>query len=421
MGMKPLFSRSQGCQGERSSEQSDRPSGRSWAQRSGYGHRGRSLLFGLATLSLLSSSGCRDLSAKRSVNKGNVLAQINDTVITVADLEERLNNQSPYVRARYASQEQKKEFLDNLVKFEVLAAEAKKQGIDRDPEVVRTMKQVMIQKLLRSRFDKYKQEDISDADVQRYFDGHPEEFNRPPEIRASLILVADEATGKKVAADPRISGLENLGFRTLVNEYSIDQETKERGGDLRFFDQNNRELPKEIVDAAFKLVNIGDVSPPIKTSRGYALLKLTGQRRALSRTLAEVTPQIRAKLFRERRQRLMDEYEDSLRKGSSVQVYPDKLPLVRVDLTQNAVGAPDELRPAPHSGEFHPAGQRAPQASPQRPGTPTVSPAAAGSPASAPAATAPAAIAPTPAPAPAAAPAAPAPAPSAPAAPSGGH
>lgn len=387
MGMKLLFS----CSFRRSFQ---------WVSR---GERG--LLLGVAALSLVGASGCRDLAAKRSANKGNVLAQINETVITVADMEERLNNQSPYVRARYAAQEQKKEYLDNLVKFEVLAAEAKKQGIDRDPEVVRTMKQVMIQKLLRSRFDKYKQEDISDADVQRYFDGHPEEFNRPPEIRASLILVADEATAKKVAADPRVSGLENLGFRTLVSEYSVDQETKERGGDLRFFDQNNRELPKEIVEAAFKLVNVGDVSPVIKTARGYALLKLTGQRRALSRTLAEVAPQIRAKLFRERRQHLMDEYEDALRKASSVQVFPDKLSLVRVDLTQNAVGAPDELRPAPHSGEFHPAGQRAPQASPLRPGAPTTaaSPSSAGS--SSPAPATPPAATPT----------------ATPAAPSGGH
>ena len=55
------------------------------------------------------------------------------------------------------------------------------------------------------------------------------------------------------------------------------------------------------------------MSPVVKTARGYAVLKLTGQRRALNRTLAEVTPQIRAKLFRDKRQRLMDDYEDALR------------------------------------------------------------------------------------------------------------
>jgi peptidyl-prolyl cis-trans isomerase C len=325
-------------------------------------------------------AGCRELSSKRpgqSKEKAATLAQIDDSIITVGDFEERLNNQSPYVRSRYAAIEQKKEFLDNLVKFEVLAGEAKRQGLDRDPEVVRTMKQVMIQKLLKQRFDRLKAEDIGDAEVQKYFDSHQEEFNRPPEVRVSMILVADDATAKKVLADPRSQGLENLGFRQLVTEYSIDQETKERGGDLRFFDANNRELPKELVDAAFRLVNVGDVSPAIKTQRGVAVLKLTGQRRALVRMLAEVAPQIRAKLFREKRQKLMDEYEGTLRKQAKIDVHPERLTQVKVDLTQNPPGAPDELRPAPKSGDYHPVGQQAPQASPARPGVPLPLPAAA--------------------------------------------
>ena len=329
-----------------------------------------------AVCGICSVAGCRELGGKRGggKEKGATLAQVDDTVITVGDFEERLNNQSPYVRARYASLEQKKEFLDNLVKFEVLAGEAKKQGLDHDPEVVRTMKQVMIQKLLKQRFDRLRAEDIPDADVQKYFDGHQEEFNRPPEIRVSMILVADEAAAKKVLADPRSQGLENLGFRQLVTEYSIDQETKERGGDLRFFDANNRELPRELIDAAFKLQNVGDISPAIKTQRGMAILKLTGQRRALVRTLAEVAPQIRAKLFREKRQKMMDEYEGTLRKQSKIDVHAERLQQVKVDLTANPVGAPDELRPAPHSGEYHPVGQQAPQVSPARPGVPIAPP-----------------------------------------------
>lgn len=335
-------------------------------------------------LVLCGTAGCKELSAKRPGKKDVALAQIDSTVITVAELEERINNQSPYVRARYAGLENKREFLDNIVKFEILAAEARRQGLDRDADVQRAMKQVMIQKLLKQRFEPLKETDITDADVQAYFDSHTEEFNRPPEVRVSMILVKDEATAKKVAGDPRTRGLENLGFRELVSEYSIDQPTKERGGDLRFFDAENRELPRELVDAAFTLINIGDVSPPVKTKNGYAILKLTGQRRALSRTLAEVTPQIRAKLFRERRQRLMDEFEDGLRKKTHVQVFAERLPEVRVDLTQNPLGAPDDLRPPPHSGQFHPAYQNAPQASPQRPGVPTVAPGLA-PPASAPA------------------------------------
>ena len=126
-----------------------------------------------------------------------MLAQIDDVSITVSEIEERINSQTPYVRARYTGLEQKKEFLDNLVKFEVLASEARRQGLDRDPEVVRAMKQVMIQSCSSSALTKLKQEDITDEDVKTYFDSHQDEFNRPPEVRVSMILVPDEDTAKK--------------------------------------------------------------------------------------------------------------------------------------------------------------------------------------------------------------------------------
>jgi peptidyl-prolyl cis-trans isomerase C len=338
---------------------------------------GRLAAWALAVPVLLAVTGCPSTSAKRAVEgkKGSVLAKIDDVSITVSDLEERLNSQTPYVRARYTGVEQKKEFLENLVKFEVLASEARRQGLDRDPEVVRAMKQVMIQKLLKQRFDRLKAEDITDDEVKAYFDSHPDEFNRPPEVRISMILVPDEETAKKVLTDPRCRGLENLGFRDLVTQYSIDTDTKERGGDLRFFDERNRELPAEIVSAAFKLASIGDVSEPVKTKHGQAILKLTGQRRALTRTLAEVSQQIRAKLFRERRQKLMDDYERSLRQKSKVEVNEAKLSEVRVDLSKD-IGAPEDLRPPKGSGSYHPPFQDAPQASPMRPGAPTPAPVA---------------------------------------------
>ena len=105
-------------------------------------HLPRGSRFALGTIALpvlLSVLGCPNTSAKRTADgkKGSVLAQIDDVSITVSELEDRINSQTPYVRARYTGVEQKKEFLENLVKFEVLASEARRQGLDHDPEVVR--------------------------------------------------------------------------------------------------------------------------------------------------------------------------------------------------------------------------------------------------------------------------------------------
>jgi peptidyl-prolyl cis-trans isomerase C len=299
----------------------------------------------------------------------DVLAKIDDTVITVGEFQDRINKQSPYVRARYTSLERKKEFLDNLVRFEVLAKEAERKGLNKDPEVVRTMKQVMIQKLLKDEFDKFTPKDISDADVKKYYDTHGAEFNTPEEARVSMILVKDPSVAKKVLADARIKGVDNQSFRNLVQEYSTDQPTKERGGDLRYFDRSTKEVPKEIVDAAFKLQNIGDNSEPVKTNGGVAILKLTGRRKAVNRTLEEVKEQIRNKLYRDKRTETMESYVKNLRDKAKISVDESKLAKVQVE------GAPPGAFPGPGlpppgPGMFHPGAPGAPQATPAGPGMP---------------------------------------------------
>ena len=298
------------------------------------------------------------------------LANIDDVVITVGDFQERINKQSPYVRARYTSLERKKEFLDNLVRFEVLAREAQHKNLDKDPEVVRTMKQVMIQKLMKEEFeDKIKLEDITDVEARTYFDSHLDEFNKAEESRLALILVKDKKTADKVLADPRIKGMESAGFRSLVAEYSLDAATKDRGGDLRYFDASTKELPPEIVKASFALPNVGDVSSPVKTAQGYSLLKLTGRRKPVNRGFEEVKAQIRNRLFRDKRQQAMEDYIKGLREKSKVEVHEDRLAKVKIE-----GAAPGQFPgpgvPSPPPGAFHPGAPGAPQAGPQAPGSP---------------------------------------------------
>ena len=103
-----------------------------------------------------------------------IVAKVDDTEITVGDVQERINKQSPFVRARYTTNDKKKEFLDSLIRFEVMANEAERRGYDKDPEVVRVMKQQMISKFLQKDFEsKLKVEDVPDAQVEKYYTEHP--------------------------------------------------------------------------------------------------------------------------------------------------------------------------------------------------------------------------------------------------------
>jgi peptidyl-prolyl cis-trans isomerase C len=264
----------------------------------------------------------------------SVLAKIDDVTITLGEFQERINRQSPYIRARYTSLEQKKDFLDSLIKFEVLAKEAARRGIDKDPEVVRTMKQVMIQKLMRDEFDtKVTADTVTDDEMKKYYDANVAEYVKPEEVRASAIILKNKAQADRVLLEARgDAGKTNKGFRDLVTKYSADEETKLRGGDLRYFDNTTKEVPAPVVRAGFALANTGDVSPVIDAGNGsFYILKQTGRRRSMTKTFDDAKPQIRNKLFRDKRLQSQKDFVDGLRANAKIEINEGNLAKVRID------------------------------------------------------------------------------------------
>jgi peptidyl-prolyl cis-trans isomerase C len=287
------------------------------------------------------------------------LAKIDGYTITIGEFQDRINKQSPYVRARYTSLEQKKDFLDNLIRFEVLAKEAKQRGLDQDAEVVRTMKQVMIQKLMKDEFEtRVKPEDVTDAEMQKFYQEHLAEYNKPEEVRVSAIIVTDKAAADKAAADAKgPKGADSKGFRDLVNQYSTDDETKQRGGDLRYFAADSKDIPAEVSKAAFALQKTGDVAGPIKGGDKYYVIKQTGRRKAIAKTFDEVKKQIQNRIYRDKRTKAMEDFVANLRAQAKIELFEDRLGKVRIDtsappaMPPGAPGAPGAMPDMdPHGG-----------------------------------------------------------------------
>ncbi len=292
------------------------------------------------------------------------LAKIDNVTITLGEFQERINRQSPYIRARYTSLEQKKEFLDSLVRFEVLAKEAYKRGLDRDPEVVRTMKQVMIQKLMRDEFDaKVTAETIPEAEIRGYYDANLAEYVKPEEVRVSAIIVKNKAQADRVALEAKgDAGKTNKGFRDLVMKYTSDEDTKLRGGDLRYFDAATKELPAPVVKGAFALLNTGDVSGVVDAGNGsWYVLKQTGRRKAMTKAFEDAKPAIRNKMFRERRIQAQKDFVDGLRSSAKIEINEPNLAKVRIDLSQAGDdGHGRDLTPPPMGGAISPPPPPAP-------------------------------------------------------------
>jgi peptidyl-prolyl cis-trans isomerase C len=297
------------------------------------------------------------LAGQSGAELSTVLAKVDEVVITVKQLQDSINRQSPYIRSRYQSKEQKRIFLDNLIRFEVLAKEAARRGLDRDPEVIQTMKSAMITKLLKDELQSgIKPQDIPEADMKAYFEARQEEFNKPEEVRVSAIVLRNKRQAEAVAkAALGPEGQTNKGFRDLVSKHSVDQEGKLRGGDLRYFHRGSTEVPRPIIEAAFALGKTGDVAGPIAAGGSFYIIKQTGRRKAVTRTYEQVKRQIQNELYKDRREQSQKQFVEQLRSKAKVEVFEDNLKKVRVDTSRAHVDSHGPAGDLPVPGGGAPA------------------------------------------------------------------
>ncbi len=302
----------------------------------------------LAVVGLCSLAAC---GGPKDSKSGPAVAKGDGITITAGEFKARLDEQSPFIRSRYTTLERKKEFLDNLVRFEVLAKEADRQGLAKDPDVQLTLRKIMVQKLVQKNFqDQDGAKDVPEAELTKYYDDHKSDYSRPKRVRLSAIVLAapagspDRAKKAKLAKEAlaRVKAEEKknpLAFQQAVTQYSDDAASKAAGGDLQFKSQEEltKAFSKELADGVFAL-KVGDTSNVIETPQGFYVVKVTGQQEELNRTLDQVKPQIASKLYREKKTKEFDEWLKRLKDEAKVTVDEKALDEVQVSTEGTAAG-----------------------------------------------------------------------------------
>ena len=158
---------------------------------------------------------------------------------------------------------------------------------------------------IRQRIDR--QINISTDECRSYYDAHHENFLQPERFRASHLFLAAPAETPPETVEQKRHAIEALSkrladgedFFELVALASEDEETKARGGDLGFFSESR--MPSDFFDAVRKM-QIGHVSPPLRTRLGFHIVQLTDLRPARQMGFDEVTPEIRLRIENAKRQ-----------------------------------------------------------------------------------------------------------------------
>lgn len=127
--------------------------------------------------------------------------------------------------------------------------------------------------------------EITDEELQTYFDENKDTFATAEQVQASHILVADEATANEVKS--KLDAGED--FSELAKEYSTDTTTAESGGDLGYF--SSGDMVAEFEEVAFAL-GVDEISAPVKTEYGYHIIKVVDHQEAKEANFEESKEEI---------------------------------------------------------------------------------------------------------------------------------
>ncbi len=294
-------------------------------------------------ISLTALAACSPKTAgdgeKKGKPTGQVLAEVNGSVITTDDFKRELDNLPPYLKPMAGTLEGKKEMLETMVIRELILQQAKKDGIDKSQLVADKLedlkKRVIVEAFLKKKVEE--QANVTDAELQKFYDQNKEKFKSGDEVRASHILVKSEKEAQDVLSQLKAGAK----FEDLAKKYSIDSAAA-KGGDLGWFSKGAM-LP-EFEKVAFSLKE-GDVSGIVKTKFGYHIIKLTGKRPAGLRSFADVKDQIKAALMPTKQQEVFQKLKEDLKKNSKYSIKEDVLKGLEAKPAAEAAAPATEAKP----------------------------------------------------------------------------
>ncbi len=272
-----------------------------------------------------------------------VLAKVGDRTITLGDYAAAIESMDQFDRLRYQSPQRRKELLDEMINVELLSAEAKAKGYDRDPLTEQEIRAILRDAMLtEAHKGAPAPNDVPEADVRAYFDAHKAEFRDPERRRLSAIVLKSEAQAKEVLASAKATTTA-AEWGALVRQHSIDAQAKanvpvDLAGDFGIVSPpgdsrgENARVPAEVRAGVFEIGKVGEVlGKVLKSQDKFYVVRLTQKLDPRERAYEEAERTIRVKLSQDRMRAKEDELLAQLRAKYTVQIDDQALSSVKVD------------------------------------------------------------------------------------------
>ncbi|MEQ1506294.1 MAG: peptidylprolyl isomerase [Myxococcota bacterium] len=264
---------------------------------------------------------------------GKHVATVGDGFVTDADFAASASRvQQP---GQELTAEQRAEVLDKLVVEEILFQEAAAKGLYRDPKV----RKIMVNLLLREEvYDDVRSSDISQEELQAYYDAHQSEFTVPEKLQIKRIFLRyggdstrSQADAMALAKDLQARIKKDPTSFSSLAEQNSDDPYKRRGGDLGYVARDGKPgVPDAVIEKAFSMP-VGQISDPFDAGEGINLVLVAAKRQAVERTFDQMKGSVLRRLKNDKFEELTDAYIAKVRGKYSVDVDDAALAGVKVE------------------------------------------------------------------------------------------
>lgn len=268
----------------------------------------------MSKLSLVLSLALLAISVNTALSAPNdAAAVINGKEITKEDFDRRYKENIQIFKFTPPT---KANVMNDIVNFELAVQEAKRLGLDKDPQVAERVNAVLYQSLIEKQLsDKFKQVvDVTEKEARDF-------CRRNPAVRTSHVYVSlkpaalkseEEAAMKKIReAQSALAG--GMSFEQVVAKYSEGFATGS-GGDIGY--QSKDKLDPTYYMEARKLKPGGVTNQPVRSQFGLHIIKLAGVQDCGSINI----PEWQRMVFDEKRAKIFEEYLGGLRSKAKVSI-----------------------------------------------------------------------------------------------------
>ena len=255
-----------------------------------------------------------------------VVARVGDREIRASDLEKDVQRR---IDARLPIPG-KEVLLREMVAYEAMAQRARNAGVADDLQVKRQMDSILIgvlkERELKARLAAI---EVSDEEILAEYEQRIAQYTRPAQVRLAILF---QKAGKVISDDKRkeltsrllearSKAIENPapggrgpaagGFAALAIEYSEDQVSRYRGGDIGWLKagQTPSRWPEAVLTAGYALEK-GHISDVIEARGGYYLVMKSDERPGAVTPLAKVAASLRQSLLVQKRRTMNEAFLD---------------------------------------------------------------------------------------------------------------